>query len=213
MMGIRKPVASGKHSRPRSPKEQRERILIVCGSEQSEPNYLTDLLDFHGVNTASVDIVRVAYTPGAVVRKAKQLHANEKKQGEKYDEVYCVFDTDDFPCLNDAVQSAKHVGFICIVSSPCFEYWLLVHFRQTDAPYAATPRKTVGELCLHDLKQEMAAYQKNGRGLYRELFPRLPAAIKYATRKYREAAQAREFNPSTNFYILVEKLQTLKTLN
>ena len=54
-----------------------------------------------------------------------------RKQADRdFDEVWCIFDTDEHKnlphALNDAIQSRINVA----VSNPCFELWLVLHVRE-----------------------------------------------------------------------------------
>jgi len=48
-----------------------------------------------------------------------------------FDEVWCVFDKDDFPDqdFNQAIVLASAKGFRVAYSNQAFEYWLLLHFN------------------------------------------------------------------------------------
>lgn len=203
---MRKPHSGNRKQQKR---EQKERILIVCGSECSEPYYISNLLEHHAINSAHVEMQKFAVTPEVVVNKAKAISKDEKKNGENFDEVYCVFDRDDFAHFEKAKLTASKLGYTCIESTPSFEYWLLTHFKQTTAPYAAVGAKTVGDLCLHDLKKELKTYTKNDRQIYTKLYDRLPAAIAFAKRRFNASKEDGDYNPSTNFYLLVERLLRL----
>lgn len=196
-------------SRKQQKKEQKERILIVCGAQCSEPYYIHNLLEHHSINSSQVEIHAYAVTPEVAVEKAKNIVKTEKQNGEKFDEVFCVFDRDDFAHFQRAKNAAARVNIVCIESTPSFEYWLLIHFRRSDAPYAAVGNKTVGDLCLHDLKREFRGYEKNHRRMYTELYERLPEAMNYSRRRFQTSLEENDFNPSTNFHVLVERLHKL----
>jgi hypothetical protein len=79
--------------------------------------------------------------PVTLVEQADQLkeQADQRARRERdsflaYDEVWCVFDVDEHPKLNEAGQLASARGIELAVSNPCFELWLLLHFR--DSPGA-----------------------------------------------------------------------------
>ena len=84
-------------------REIRQRFLIVCEGERTEPNYF-----------------RAFRVPGLVVqvegvaRQALRLveHAIELRAENEYDQVWCVFDRDDVPAgqFNEAVRLAQHEG-------------------------------------------------------------------------------------------------------
>ena len=66
----------------------------------------------------------------AAKKKAAARHARRMRDGElAYDEVWCVFDVDAHPNLQEAVIQARDNGIKLAISSPCFELWLLLHFR------------------------------------------------------------------------------------
>lgn len=202
-MPIRKPHSGNR--RPKS-KSQHDRILIICNAQCSEPYYIRGLLEHHNINTAGVEVQGYAVTPEVLIKKALEIVKDEIKNGEKYDEVYCVFDRDDFAHYEAAKKRAEQYKFVCITSNPSFEYWLLIHFKETDAPYAAVGNHTVGDLCMSQLKREFKDYKKNLPNLYTALLPRLPNAMKYGQRRYEAAKADNEYNPSTNFHILVQRL-------
>lgn len=203
---MRKPHSG---SRKQQKKQQKERILIVCGAQCSEPYYIQNMVEHHSINTSQIEVHAFAFTPERVVEKASDIVKAEKRSGESFDDVFCVFDRDDFAHFNKAKQHADRLRFTCIESTPSFEYWLLLHFKASDAPYTAVGGKTVGDRCLHDLKREFKGYEKNDRRIYSELFSRLPDAMKYAKRIFDRSVEENDYNPSTNFYLLVERIHRL----
>lgn len=48
-----------------------------------------------------------------------------------YDSVWCVFDVNDHPNIPDAKEMARDNGIDLAISNPCFELWLLLHFRES----------------------------------------------------------------------------------
>ena len=44
--------------------------------------------------------------------------------------VWCVFDVDEHPRLDDALKLAKESGFEVALSNPCIELWALLHFME-----------------------------------------------------------------------------------
>ena len=81
----------------RSPpnREPYDRVLIVCEGERTEPHYLRDVMDRHRLSTANVEVIGHGADPRTVVREAKKKRDRERRRGEKYDRVYCVFDRDE----------------------------------------------------------------------------------------------------------------------
>ena len=44
------------------------------------------------------------------------------------------FDVDEHPGISDAKQMARASGIKLAISNPCFELWLLLHFREQPGP-------------------------------------------------------------------------------
>ncbi len=100
------------------------RILIVCQGEKTEPNF------FRSFHVADVEIVHGNGDPSQVVEFAKL----EFERNRSRDEVWCVFDRDDFPQFDAAIQrieSFQQLGmpFRAAWSNVCFELWFVLHFE------------------------------------------------------------------------------------
>ncbi|TAE55240.1 MAG: RloB domain-containing protein [Bacteroidetes bacterium] len=100
------------------------RILIVCEGAQTEPTYFRQFR----LATVSVKVIGTGYNTVSLVRRTEQLL---KEEGVKYDEVWCVFDKDDFSeqQFNGAIKLAESLQFFTAWSNQAFEYWLLLHFE------------------------------------------------------------------------------------
>jgi hypothetical protein len=96
-------------------------ILIVCEGKNTEPSYFRQFK----LTSATIKPVGEGYNTISLVKRAMQL-ALERK----YDQVWCVFDKDDFPenDFNDAITIASANGFGVAYSNQSFEYWLILHF-------------------------------------------------------------------------------------
>ncbi len=96
------------------------------------------------------------------------------------------------------------------MSVPCFEYWLLLHFRYTAKPYAATGGSSVGDAVLKDLKKEMPMYKKNDNNIFKSLSSKIETAKTNAAKSLKDAKNNNTDNPSTNIHDLIDYLQKLK---
>jgi hypothetical protein len=202
-------IADLRRQAPR--KEPYDRVLIVCEGEKTETNYFRELCDIQKLSTANIVVMQgEGNDPVSVVKTAKSRQDRERKQGEKYDRVYCVFDRDEHANYREGCQKAEKENFVCALSNPCFEYWLLLHFRDSRAPYARSGGRTAAQNCEYDLKKEFPAYRKGHQGLFKELLPRLPVAKKRAASILKDARRTKEDNPSTRVHELVEYLERLK---
>ncbi|MFJ7996681.1 RloB family protein [Streptomyces sp. NPDC096310] len=112
-------------------------LLVVCGGKETERQYLQGLRD-HLRNPAVAVVVRgKACSPTQLVAYARGQR--DLNRGG-YDEVWCVFDVDEYPDVAAAADAARRHGIKVAVSNPCFELWLLLHFTDHHA-FVDTYRK------------------------------------------------------------------------
>lgn len=137
-----------------------DRVLIVCEGKKSEPTYLEDLVDRYGLSTANVVIEGIGSDPGRVVATAKRLEKKERRIGESYDVVYCVFDHDEHEHFNSASQEARDARLKLARSWPCFEYWLVLHFVYHRKPYARSGNKSAAQNCVRDSRSVCTATRR-----------------------------------------------------
>lgn len=206
----------GSLTRPTPRREPYDRVLIVCEGSKTEPNYLKELVAHYRLSSANIQITgEGGAAPNSVVGYAIELFEKDPD----YDRVYCVFDRDGHPTFHAAVQQVqdkrlirrsgrKKIGeahFEAITSIPCFEYWVLLHFRDTTAhmsrfadllPYM----RKVPELCMYD---------KGARGLFGVTHAQLYAALDRADRANRAAEAACTDNPTTRMPELIRYLLQL----
>lgn len=198
--------------RRREPRrEPYDRVLIVCEGEKTEPNYLRELCSRYRLSSANIEV-----TPGegndpvSVVRTAGRLQKIEKRQGERYDRVFCVFDRDEHTNYTAACELAKNEKVHIARSNPSFEYWLLLHFEYTRAPFQRTGGRTAAQNCERTLKHHLPAYSKGMRGLFQRLLEDLPEAKTRSARALADSLLTGEENPSTEVHELVDFLQKIK---
>jgi hypothetical protein len=114
------------------------RITIVCEGRLTEPSYFSDLARHCGA-LVSVDLVmeKGAGVPLSVVNKAIDLLPPRDRTAEDFerdDQVWVVFDRDAHPRFIEAVRKAEDAGIFVAYSNPCFELWLVLHYRDNDGP-------------------------------------------------------------------------------
>jgi len=189
-----------KHSRGRSSRrvgtrELRQRFLIVCEGEQTEPNYF-----------------RAFQVPGLVVKIEDSnargwklvARAEQLRDADEYDQVWCVFDRDDLqPAqIAEALQRADKAGIELAFSNQAFELWYLLHF---DYHNTAISRK---DYCDRLEKKLAHGYAKNSVGMYELLLKRQQTAITNARRLLAlyDPWRPAEHDPSTTVHQLVEEL-------
>lgn len=184
-------------------------VLVLCEDSKSSRRYLEDANAYFR-SFASVEVSHCGKTdPLGIVREA--IAACTKK----YEYAYCVIDRDTHPSFDDAVQLANQNSekVSLVVSYPCYEFWLLLHFGKTRKPYARAGKFSAGDLLVKDLTTAhvmMHGYEKGGSiGLFEGLLDRLPSAMKWSEQILAEAEQDGEMNPSTSLHRLIKKLHNL----
>ena len=184
-------------------------MLIVCEGEKTEPSYFSDLLAHYRLSMANIEIVGSGADPGTVVKQAKKRRWKEIRHGEKYDRVYCVFDRDEHATFDKACEEATASGITPIRSWPCFEFWLVLHFRYSRQPYGRSGGRSAAQNCVEELRQHLPGYAKAKRGVFGRLEDSLEQAKVNAALALTDAVETAAFNPSTEIHLLVEYLQSL----
>lgn len=208
----RQPRSPRDLKRPPPKREPYDRVLIVCEGSKTEPTYFTELKNSYGLSSANIAITPASGSdPLSVVNFAKQEQQKERKQGDKYDRVYCVFDRDQHTNFDAAGIAIKGAADLYSARSwPCFEYWLLLHYGYQRAPFHPSANKTAAQICLSRLKEQLPNYDKGMQGIFATLSTKLDEALQYAARVQNDASATGEPNPSTEVHQLVSYLRGLK---
>lgn len=202
----RKARESAALQRKRHERAQNKRYLVVCEGTKTEPHYFRELLNDLGVRP---QVVRIAPNDGAspdrVVTHALGLYEEDAVGGDAYDTVYCVFDRDRHTTFNATVQRTKDLSaggkpLLAITSTPCFEFWLLLHFGYTDHPFHAAGKKSVGDQAVAALKAKpgFGKYRKGQTGIYTQLKDVLNDALSHAQQLRQHCAATGSANPATD---------------
>lgn len=187
------------------------RVLVICEDTKSSKTYLEEAAT-HYRSYAIVEFSHCGRTdPLGIVEAAA-------KRRRDFDEVFCVIDRDshDEQNFGQAVARASNLPDVRLLTSyPCFEFWLLLHFGFTRAPFAPAGKHSAADRVLQELvaRPGMTGYKKGDvKGLFLALLPRLHDAIENAVRTLREADIDSQLNPSTSLHELLAKLQELGSL-
>nr|VFK52442.1 MAG: RloB-like protein [Candidatus Kentron sp. TUN]VFK52967.1 MAG: RloB-like protein [Candidatus Kentron sp. TUN] len=196
------------------PEERYEYVLIVCEGEKTEPYYFKELRKKYRLSAINIQVTSAdGSDPVSVVRTARSRQNDRKKTRQKpFDRIYCVFDRDEHSNFDAACQQLadlQNQGFRSACSWPCFEFWLLLHFRYTRGPFVRDGKRTAAQNCEHALRSEMNDYRKGKTDVFVKLLPRLEEAKKRAIRALQNAKETDERNSSTKVHQLVDYLQTL----
>jgi hypothetical protein len=119
----------------------RKTLLILCEGERTEPEYLNALKFEPSVREVAAVEIRVAQAdsgavPLTLVRRAIEARTRAVSENEEIDEFWCVFDVEwpiNHPNLAEAIALAEANEIKVAISNPCFEAWLILHFKEHGA--------------------------------------------------------------------------------
>lgn len=97
--------------------------------------YLAALGEKYRRNLAEIEIVKGAGTPMTIKKRAKErLPRRGRRQSsfEENDKIWAMFDRDEHPDVNRAIQECTDAGIGVAFSDPCFEVWLVLHYEEFD---------------------------------------------------------------------------------
>jgi len=181
----------------------RSTTLIVCEGE-TEEIYFTIVHSHYKLSTVVIAPASTESAPIQVVQHAKEQ--NDKDGG--YDKIFCVFDRDDHASFDQALEEidnlssrkTKPIPIVGIISVPCFEMWLLLHFKKTDAPFERCS-DVINRLNTH------IDYEKACPRAFSKLMARLKEALNNAAWLEKNAALNGR-NPFTLIHKVLHHLQS-----
>ena len=179
-----------------------DRALIVCEGSKTEPMYFSDWRDRLRLKNANIEIIGdCGSDPLSVVIRGIEL----SEKGE-FDRVFCVFDKDKHKNYEDALQRIDGQDpdvFSAIISVPCFEYWLVLH-------YQFTTRSLTSAQAIAKTREYIDKYRKGKNGVAAITFSRVDRAIRNAIKGRKQSASDGFDNPYTNVDELIVYLRSLK---
>ena len=185
-------------------------VLIVCEGEKTEPHYFMELRDDLKLNSANIEIT--GNTGGSSPMNVVEYGF---KHYEEYDQTFCVFDKDRHTnyqaALNKIRDKRQRKGHVLrsITSVPCFEFWLLLHFRKTTRDFD-TGSGSICDRVITELKRHLPNYAKGARGVYVHTMDRIADAVNRAEEVMQYCESAGTDHPSTRIHELVVYLKGLK---
>jgi len=148
-------------------------ILIVCEGVETEYRYFEAMRKRQGLISVSIEVARSGRQSERLVEQAVDLRQRRAQQPDAlpYEEAWCVFDREaanepaDFPA---AIKRAEREQLALAISNPCFEYWYLLHYRETNAPFRDADevyRRCVGTTTCQTIRKtrmSLSAYSNVG---------------------------------------------------
>lgn len=184
----------------------RRNVLIVCEGK-TEELYFNALKRELRLQTTHIEVEPEAGGHEKTIEKAVFLRNKRRRDARKssilleYDEVWCVFDSEDpkqhLGALEKAVSAAKQNELLTAISTPSFEIWYLWHFTETSRYFEN------GEAIKHALRQYISGYTET-TDVFHTISPFTDLAMKRASRII-ESADEKFQNPSTYIYQLLCK--------
>ncbi len=167
-MSKKKNNSQGYSQRKVNTREVKQRFLIVCEGEKTEPNYF---ISFRvPKNVVEIDVQGLGENPSKLVQSAKKL-----KKHDDYDQVWCVFDRDSWTPedFNNAIKNAQQQGFKVAYSHEAFEVWYVLHFEFLNT---GIPRTDYLNKLTSLFGRE---YHKNSETIYDELYDKQSIGIRF----------------------------------
>ena len=181
--------------------------MVICEDTKSGKRYLEDA-SLHFRVSVLVEIAHCGKTdPLGIVKEAIS------RQG-KFDRIFCAIDRDTHKNFDEALSLAKTSQKVdIIVSYPCFEFWLLLHFGYNRKPYAATGKHSPADLLIKDLRTH-PGLENYDKGQDLNIFKLLlgepfDEARRIAPNILTEAIASEEMNPSTRLHELLNFFEEL----
>ena len=123
----------GKYTRQSPMRQIRNRVLVMCSGE-TEEIYFKYYKTRHKKDLENVNIKIAMHkksNPLAVVKAALEQKAD-------YDEIWAVFDKDDFTDFDEAIAFAVSNEINCAFSNEAIEYWFFLHFENRTGAISRT---------------------------------------------------------------------------
>lgn len=203
-------------------RKPRVRILLICEGKKTEPQYFDELrieyhhpeievCALHGDCTDPLNLVSLGCEQ--FLRGGDNGHGIQKPP-RVFDEIYILFDRDEHPSYEEAIKKAqelnsslyndykKPVRFEALPSNPCFELWLVLHYKDI---FHLPSRNELFE----DLKKRWNGYNKGATGLFAKTKALIPDACKRATALNATSSPLSAEKGYTGIVTLVDHLRKL----
>jgi len=151
-------MARNKYTRTgRLERRTHDKVLIICGGE-TEKKYFDQFKSTYKDELKSISVETIKHkreNPCALVEAAR------RKEG--YDEIWVVFDKDDFNDFDKAIDFAQRADVNCAFSNEAFEYWFLLHFANRTG---SIPRAELNQILTKALGMN---YEKANESLIKQM--------------------------------------------
>ena len=187
--------------------------LIVTEGKCTEPNYFNGLKKKILANVGgTVEVIDICGEGASTQKLIEITERYVSKARIPYQNIWVVFDKDDFQNFDQAIKEGEAKGYHVAWSNQSFEYWIYLHFDYSDANlHRRKWNAKLDELFKsHGLSKD--GYGKNIKNLYELLdsFDGVQTAIKNAKKRMADFSlnnKPSKYAPGTTVHILVEELR------
>lgn len=158
-------------------------MKIFCEGKNTEPNYINGYIQIFS-DQQRKRVVRVVPTPKNTPVQLVEAAIAERNSTASLpeDEIWVVYDRESVGKYDEklhytARELARNNNINIALNNVCFEYWILLHFVDTNAPFSCC-----SELLKHsDLNAEVkkltgSTYEKSDSGLFALIMKNIPNA-------------------------------------
>lgn len=189
-------------------REPRSITLIVCEGSTEEVYFEAARVAF---NLTTAEVVVADNTKGAAPISVVECAEERAEETGGYDTIFCVFDRDDHESFHRArarikglASRSKHgLNIQEVISVPCFELWVLLHFEKTDRAF-----RNCDDVVAHIRARHLGSYKKANQDLAMQLLEHITTAVDNA-RWLASRTGIKSENPSTSVHKVIKHLQDI----
>lgn len=194
-------------------------FLIVTEGKRTEPLYFNGLKKLimekvGGVlDVVEVPVIEIYGEGNATGKLVQETEKIVKKAKIIYQNIWIVFDKDDFSDFDSAIKEGAVKGYNIAWSNQSFEYWLYLHFHYSDSALHRDEWYEKLDSIFRQYHIGNGCYSKNDEDIYKKvnILGEVNKAIRNAKRRMKgfrpDIDKPSEYDPGTMVYELVSELQ------
>lgn len=194
-------------------------FLIVTEGKRTEPLYFKGMQKLikekiggvvDVVEIPVIDIYGEGCSTGTLIELTEKMVKDAKII---YQNIWVVFDKDDFDDFDQAIRAGRNKGYKIAWSNQSFEYWLYLHFYYSVSALHRDDWKNKLDDIFKQYQLGDGKYRKNYEDIYNmvNIYDGVATAINNAKRRMaafdEEKTKPSNFDPGTTVYKLVEELK------